>query len=112
MAKHRRLKYRVQCGDQTHDVAKGEFDRVIDEGLAVLAKFDRRIAIVRPRYRMHIDHKTGRLSFELCETPERDASGVRSWWTKLVGRHEFYFGRPNEILYLWAMQTEGIQARG
>lgn len=114
MAKQRRLKYRVTSGDGSavHDVAKSEFERVLDEGLATLAKYDRRTAIVKARYRMHVDRQTGRLSFELVEKPERDPAGIKSWWGKLVGRHELYFGAANEVLYLWAAQAEGIVARG
>ena len=108
MAKHRRVKYRITSGTAVHDVRADEFDRIIKDGFAVRSEKNRHLAHLKPRYKMHVDRQTGHVRFDLTETPVVDPAGVRSWWNLLVGRHEFYFGRPSEVLYLWAAQAESL----
>lgn len=78
---------------------------VVACGYATVSPEKPKLAVVKPEYRLYIDHQTGMPSITLAEVPEHDPHAIPSWWPKLVGRAEFYFGRANDVLYKWHDQV-------
>lgn len=98
--------YRIADSRRVHDVTRNDWLwAVLDLQLAVKSKKDRRLAVVRPGFIVWFDRQTEQLRFATTDLPQIDPAGVPSWWNKLVGRAELYYGVPNQVLYSWTVQS-------
>ena len=91
-----------------HECSYNDFVKAVEIEQYAVRTRNRRVARLKPKYRLWIEHSTGLTRFELTERPEPDPAGVRSWWPLFVGRVELYFGGANATLYEWQAQVEGI----
>lgn len=103
----RAMRYRLMCGDKITEPPVNEWQWIVQQGFAIRSKHDRKLAHLLPKYQFWVDEQTGILGLALTERPERDPSAIPSSWF-LVLRHAMLFGVPNETLYEWAAQVEGI----
>jgi hypothetical protein len=98
--------YRIADARRVHDVTCNDWLWAVrDLQLALPARKDRRLALVRPGFVVWFDRQTNQLRFSTEFAPAFDPAGVPSWWNKLVGRAELYHGAANEILYSWTAQS-------
>jgi hypothetical protein len=91
--------YRIVYRGESFEVNADAFDEALRDNHIKRCEKDRRRGYVRLDLVMFRDAHTARPRFAVREPAAYDPAGVPSWWPKLVGRAEVYFGRPDTGLY-------------
>lgn len=91
--------YRIVFRGESIDVNAAEFDAALRDNHIRRCDRDGRKGYVRDDLAMYRDAHTRSPRFSVKDPAVYDPAGVPSWWPKLVGRAEVYFGRKDAGLF-------------